>query len=73
MGLKTVIPIIYNALKPIAVAASIALGIIIGNGELTVLDNNSISGEDQDYTFTAATPSDYSVWQSFEEDYGNED
>lgn len=68
-----IIPMFYNALKPIAVAASIALGIIIGNGELTILDNEIITGEDQEYTLSVASPSDYSVWQSFEEDYGNED
>lgn len=68
-----VIPMLSNVIKPIAVAASIALGIIIGNGELSVLSSNSIVSEEEQLSLSVATPSDYSVWQNLEEEYGNED
>jgi anti-sigma factor RsiW len=67
-----IIPMIFQALKPIAVAASIGLGILIGNGELSVLNSASYSDEESLVVDITET-SEYSVWQSFEEDYGNED
>lgn len=66
-----IVPMLYQVLKPIAVAASIGLGILVGNGELTMLntEDNSITNESVVMSTTAAA--DYSLWQSFE-DYGNE-
>lgn len=67
-----IIPLIYQALRPIAVAASIGLGILIGNGELVVLDSAEYD-EDESLVVDITYPENYSVWQSLEEDYGNED
>jgi predicted anti-sigma-YlaC factor YlaD len=67
-----IVPLLYQALKPIAVAASIGLGILIGNGEMSILNSNSYS-EDETLYLSTTTSSDYSVWQTLEEDYGSED
>ena len=66
-----VLPIFYRVIKPLAVAASIALGVIIGNGELTVL-NNSAYNDEESVVLTITNGADFSVWQSFENDYGSE-
>ena len=67
-----VIDLVYNVLKPIAVAASIGLGILIGNGELSMLENNIEYTEEESIVLSVAAPSDYSLWQSLDESYGNE-
>ena len=66
-----VVPLVFQMLKPVAVAASIALGIIIGNGELVVLENSTYS-EEEALVYSATASTDYSVWQSIDENYGNE-
>jgi predicted anti-sigma-YlaC factor YlaD len=66
-----VVAMFYTVLKPMAVAASIGLGIIIGNGEVSLLQNTNYS-EQEAIVMSLTNGSDYSVWQSFEEDYGNE-
>ena len=68
-----VIQLFYQALKPIAVAASIGFGILIGNGELSVLSTSDSITETDNYIMSSTTPTDYSVWQSFNEEYGNQD
>ena len=67
-----IIPMIFQALKPIAVAASIGLGILIGNGELSVL-HSAEYGDEESLVVDITDTSVFSVWQSLEEDYGNED
>lgn len=66
------INIFSTVLKPLAIAASIALGIIIGNGELDVLnivvDDTEIISEN----FTPVLPADYSLWITMNEDNGSE-
>ena len=68
-----VVSLVYQVLKPIAVAASIGLGILIGNGELSILEMNEVSVQDNSDLMGLASPSDYSVWQPLSEEYGNED
>ena len=67
-----VINIFTAVLKPIAIAASIALGIIIGNGELDLLNipDNEIELATED--FTPVLPADYSIWITMNEDNGSE-
>jgi len=64
-----ILPII---LKPLAIAASIALGVMIGNEELDILnigvDDSEIVSED----FTPVLPADYSLWVTMNEDNGSE-
>ena len=63
---------VISLLKPLAVAASIGLGIIIGNGELEMLLNQDNELEVAAQDATLATPADYSVWVTLNEDYGSE-
>lgn len=66
-----VVHLISNIMKPLAVAASIALGIIIGNGEVAVLiDSDDIVVEVSDVVIPGA-PIDYSIWATINEDNGN--
>jgi predicted anti-sigma-YlaC factor YlaD len=67
------VPLVYRVLKPLAVAASIGFGILIGNGELAILDSNLDYAQDETIVLTVSTPSNYSVWQTLEEDYGTQD
>ncbi|GEM_PF-4232139 len=58
-------------LKPLAVAASIALGVIIGNGELELLfnqDNEWVTAEET----SLVMPAEYSVWVTMIDDDGSE-
>lgn len=64
--------IFMNVLKPIAVAASIALGIMIGNGELDVLTNQENEIELASENISLVMPADYSVWATINEDDGSE-
>lgn len=68
-----IIPLVYQALKPIAVAASIGLGIMIGNGELSVLNSTGSNTLEDALVLSVSTPASYSVWQTLEEDYGSKD
>ena len=68
-----VISIFYNVLKPIAVAASIGFGILIGNGEMSILKNSDEIISTESTALGLASPTDYSVWQSLNESYGSED
>ena len=70
-GESRLVPL-YRVLKPIAVAASIGLGILIGNGELSILNSNNNSTQDEALVMSVSAPTEYSVWQTFEEDYGSE-
>jgi len=63
--------IIYNVIKPIAVAASIGLGILIGNGELEVQSSSELQYEEIADLITAPTPATYSVWESIDTENGN--
>ena len=66
-----VVPMLYRVLKPIAVAASIGLGILIGNGEWAILYSESNINDDEAVAISTTSASDYSLWQTLEE-YGNE-
>ena len=68
-----VIKLFSALLKPIAIAASITLGILIGNQELDVLNSDVEDSEIADENFTPVLPADYSVWISMNEEYGSED
>lgn len=63
--------IFVNALKPLAVAASIGLGIIIGNGELDLLAEPESEMEIASDEFVPVLPYDYSVWITMNEENGN--
>ena len=66
----TSLSIIPQILKPLAIAASISLGIIIGNTELDlILGQNEVI--DLSENFTPATAEDYSVWTLLEDEDGN--
>ena len=67
-----VINIFSTILKPLAVAASIALGIMIGNGELNVLNISTDDTEIISESFTPVLPADYSLWITMNEDNGSE-
>ena len=67
-----VINIFSTILKPLAVAASIALGIMIGNGELNVLNISTDDTEIISKSFTPVLPADYSLWITMNEDNGSE-
>jgi hypothetical protein len=67
-----VINIFSTVLKPLAIAASIALGIMIGNGELDVLNITVDDTEIISENFTPVLPADYSLWITMNEDNGNE-
>ena len=67
-----IINILSAVLKPVAVAASITLGIIIGNGERTVLDVADDDTVVVTENFTPALPADYSLWITMNEEDGNE-
>jgi hypothetical protein len=64
--------ILMNVLKPLAVAASIALGIMIGNGELDILTNQENDIELASENISLVMPADYSVWATINEDDGSE-
>lgn len=66
-----VISLITAALKPIAVAASISLGILIGNGELDMTTTSDTELETLTEIIVPQTPSDYSVWITMNDNYGN--
>jgi predicted anti-sigma-YlaC factor YlaD len=68
---KRTLQIFVNALKPLAIAASIGLGIIIGNGELDLLAEPEIEIELASDEFVPVLPSDYSVWITMNEENGN--
>ena len=59
-------------LKPLAVAASIALGIMIGKGELDILTNQENDIELASENISLVMPADYSVWATINEDDGSE-
>ncbi|MEN8248576.1 MAG: zf-HC2 domain-containing protein [Bacteroidota bacterium] len=63
--------VFFNVLKPLAVAASIALGIFIGNGELDLLTIPDNEIELASEEFAPVLPSDYSVWITMNEDNGS--
>ncbi len=66
-----VVHLFSRIMKPLAVAASISLGIIIGNGELAVLtDNDDIVIEVSDVVLPGA-PSEYSIWTTMIAENGN--
>ena len=65
--------IFMNVLKPLAVAASIALGIIIGNGELDLLANQENDVILASENLGLVMPEDYSVWATINEEDGSED
>ena len=69
---KQAVGIFSLVLKPLAIAASITLGIMIGNGELNLLnitlDDSEIASEE----FTPVLPADYSLWVTMNEDNGSE-
>ena len=67
-----VINIFSTVLKPMAIAASIALGIIIGNGELDILNITVDDTEIISESFTPVLPADYSLWITMNEDDGSE-
>ena len=68
---KRGLQLFINALKPLAVAASIALGIIIGNGELELLAAPETEMDLASEEFVPVLPSDYSVWITMNEDNGD--
>lgn len=67
-----VINIFSTVLKPLAIAASITLGIMIGNGELDVLNLAEDDTEIISKNFTPVLPADYSLWITMNEDNGSE-
>ena len=67
-----VINIFSAVLKPLAIAASIALGIMIGNGELDVLNITVDDTEIISENFTPVLPADYSLWITMNDDNGSE-
>ena len=67
-----VISIFSTILKPIAIAASVTLGIMIGNGELDVLNTPDNEIELASESFTPVLPADYSLWITMNEDNGSE-
>lgn len=66
------VQIFLNVLKPIAVAASIAIGILIGNGELDLLNIPNDEIEIASEEFAPVLPADYSVWITMNEEDGSE-
>jgi anti-sigma factor RsiW len=64
--------LVTRVLKPLAIAASITLGIIIGNGELQLLSTPEAEIEMAADNLTPAIPADYSIWITMNEDNGNE-
>ena len=67
-----VITIFTTVLKPLAVAASITLGIIIGNGELDTLNISTDDSEIVSENFTPVLPADYSLWITMNDEDGSE-
>jgi hypothetical protein len=61
-----------TVLKPLAIAASIALGIMIGNGEIDVLNITVDDTEIISENFTPVLPADYSLWITMNDDNGSE-
>jgi predicted anti-sigma-YlaC factor YlaD len=66
------IRLMLNLLKPIAVAASIGFGILIGNGE-----QNLLLTQDNDFELVSESLSptlsiDYSIWTTLNDEYGSE-
>ena len=66
------INIFSSVLKPLAIAASITLGIIIGNGELDILNISVDDTEIISENFTPVLPADYSLWITMNDDNGSE-
>ncbi len=69
---KQLINIFSTVLKPLAIAASIAFGIMIGNGELDLLDISVDDSEVASEDFTPILPADYSLWITMNEDNGSQ-
>lgn len=69
---KQLINIFVTVLKPLAIAASIAFGIMIGNGELDLLDISVDDSEVASEDFTPILPADYSLWITMNEDNGSQ-
>ena len=69
---SSLINIFSTVLKPLAIAASIALGILIGNGELDILNITVDDTEIISESFTPVLPADYSLWITMNEDDGSE-
>jgi len=67
-----VIHIFNSVVKPLAIAASITLGVIIGNGELDLLNITVYDTEIISENFTPVLPADYSLWVTMNEDDGSE-
>jgi predicted anti-sigma-YlaC factor YlaD len=67
-----IIKVLSNVLKPLAIAASVALGIMIGNGELDVLNITIDDTEIISENFTPVLPADYSLWITMNEEDGSE-
>lgn len=67
-----VITIFTTVLKPLAIAASITLGIIIGNGELDTLNISTDDSEIVSENFTPVLPADYSLWITMNDEDGSE-
>lgn len=67
-----VIQLLPQVWKPLVAAASITLGIIIGNGELNQLNSNESDTYEYADNLMPATPSDYSIWTSIQENNGNQ-
>lgn len=69
---SSLVNIFSTVLKPLAIAASITLGIIIGNGELDILNITVDDTEIISESFTPVLPADYSLWITMNEDDGSE-
>jgi len=66
-----VIELVTTILKPLAVAASITIGILIGNGEVSLNTTSDTDLEAISETIVPLTPSDYSVWITMNDYNGN--
>jgi hypothetical protein len=66
------IKIFTTLLKPIAIAASVTLGILIGNGELDLLNTTDNEMDLASEGFAPLLPADYSLWITMNEDNGSE-
>ena len=64
------VSIVMNILKPLAVAASISMGILIGNGELEVILTQNTEAELAE-GFAPSIAEDYSVWTLLNDEDGN--
>ena len=68
-----IISLLSTVLKPLAVAASVALGIMIGNGELEEVILSDTEFDVVSETITPIAPADFSIWVTMNENYGNQD